>query len=63
MFFIFRTLVTLALLYGVYTETGIWTAITLGLICVAMEGSFHAFERKGRRSQPHKPKMRAEKQH
>ena len=34
---IIRIILTLALIYGVYTETGIWTAVSLGLIFVAIE--------------------------
>jgi hypothetical protein len=46
-------LITLALIYGVYTETGIWTAITVGLICIAMEGAFKLFQPKGKRGTPY----------
>jgi len=36
--FLFRTLFTLGLLYGVYTETGPFTAFNLFLIWLAIEG-------------------------
>jgi len=32
-----RILLTMALIYGVYTETGIWTALSLFLISIAIE--------------------------
>ena len=34
---IIRLILTLALLYGVYTETGIWTTIALALIALSLE--------------------------
>lgn len=32
-----RHLLTLLLLYGVYTETGLWTALSIGLIATNLE--------------------------
>jgi len=34
---IIRLILTAALLYGIYTETGIWTTITLTLVAIAGE--------------------------
>ena len=34
---IIRIILTLALIYGAYTETGIWTALSLFLIFIGME--------------------------
>jgi len=34
---VIRCILTLALLYGVYTETGIWTTLSLFLIFVGFE--------------------------
>ena len=34
---IFRWIASIALLYGAYTETGIWTVIVLGLITLHLE--------------------------
>ncbi len=34
---IIRIILTLALVFAVYTETGIWTAVSLGLIFAAFE--------------------------
>ncbi len=34
---IIRSILTLALIYGVYTETGVWTTISLLLISVGIE--------------------------
>jgi uncharacterized membrane protein YdfJ with MMPL/SSD domain len=34
---IIRIILTLALVFAVYTETGIWTAVSLGLIFVGIE--------------------------
>ncbi len=34
---IIRIILTLALIYGVYTEAGIWTAVSLGLIFAGFE--------------------------
>ncbi len=34
---IVRLLLTAGLLYGVYTETGIWTVITLALCVISIE--------------------------
>lgn len=36
-FAVIRLLLTIALIYGAYTETGIFTAISLLLIIVALE--------------------------
>lgn len=32
-----RAVLTLALLYGVYTETGLWTTLTLALMAIGQE--------------------------
>lgn len=32
-----RIILTLLLIYGVYTETGIWTALSIFLIALSME--------------------------
>jgi hypothetical protein len=34
---IIRIIIIAALLYGVYTETGIWTTVTLLLISISIE--------------------------
>ena len=34
---IIRALLAVALMYAIFTETGIWTAITFGLIFVGLE--------------------------
>ena len=34
---IIRIILTLLLVYGIYTETGIWTALSLFLVFVGME--------------------------
>jgi uncharacterized membrane protein YccC len=39
-----RYALTLGLVYGVYSETGWWTAITIGLLVVANEVSAAAHE-------------------
>ncbi len=35
--FVIRIILTIALLIMVYHETGIWTVITLALICISIE--------------------------
>ncbi len=37
--FYIRIVVTIILIYGVYTETGIWTAIFAANVCIAAEMS------------------------
>ena len=45
---IIRFILTLALIYGVYTETGIWTGISFLLITFGMEahGFVHYMQKK-----------------
>lgn len=42
---IIRLIASVGLLYGAYTETGIFTAINLGLIVVTLELHFAMLER------------------
>lgn len=37
---IIRSFLTILLLFGVYSETGIWTTIALALICLHIEGAY-----------------------
>ena len=36
-----RWVISIALLYGVYTEAGIWTVIAIGLIYIGSEVELH----------------------
>jgi hypothetical protein len=44
---IVRIILTCALLYGVYTETGIWTTLTLGLVFISSEIQGYILQRSG----------------